>query len=111
MITFREMMRRVGQEKAIDIAVHNRPGEKTNFEKTRGIKGRVKFRTCKHGNWIIENYEPKDCYLCILEAEVKPNVFSFRCDTREYFNIGTGTYGTTSEHRKYARSKGLEEAG
>ena len=32
----------------------------TLFDQTRGIKGRVRYRQCKHRVWVIDNYEHKD---------------------------------------------------
>lgn len=110
MMTFQEMSKRIGKRRAVDVAVHSRAKGPTGFDRTRGIKGRIKFRTCRHGRWVIENYIAKECPDCTASSQTA-EVFSVHYDPREYFNIGTGTYGTTSEHRKYARANGLVEAG
>lgn len=108
MIEANKMIQKLGKEKFVETVLRSKDKEKTGAERQRGIKGRIKFRMCEHGTWVIDNYKPKKCKKChSSEKEVHAVVMH----THEYFNIGTGTYGTTSEHRAYAKSKGLQEAG
>lgn len=108
MIQAKQMIKKLGKEKFVQMVLRNKDKEKTFAERDRGIKGWVKHRMCEHGVWVIENYQPKPCAKC---DEVTPEVHGVIMHTHEYFNIGTGTYGTTTEHRKYAKSIGLGESG
>lgn len=105
MITAPEMIQKLGKDKFVNFVLNNRDKEKTGAEKERGIKGRVKYRRCQHGVWLIDDYEPKDhCEECF--PNLNPDI-PYVPKSYEYFNVGTGTFGTNSEHRKYAKSKGL----
>lgn len=108
MIQAKDMIKKLGKEKFVQTVLQKRDKEKTGAEKDRGIKGRRRFRMCQHGFWVIDNYKPKDCPKC---DEMQSQAHAVIMHSHEYFNIGTGTYGTNSEHRKYAKSIGLQEAG
>lgn len=109
MITIDKIVDKYGKKGAVDFVLKNRSSEKTLAERDRGIKGRVRFRMCEHGVWVIDNYEQKRCSSCHSEASVEfPSLI---IHSKEYFNIGTGTFGTTQDHRKEAKRRGLSEAG
>ena len=109
MITAQELMGRMGKQKFHDFVLQKKDKEKTGHDRTRGIRGRIKFRQCHHGVWVIDNYEPKLCKDC--HGTSVNNAPAVQIHSHEYFNIGTGTYGTNPEHRKYAKRMGLQEAG
>ena len=81
----------------------------TVFDKTRGIKARLKYRMCEHGKVLIDNYEPKDycseCFGGVKNSFYIPN-------TEPFFNHGLGcvTHGTRHAE-KIAKSRGLEPIG
>lgn len=108
MITAPQLIQKMGKEKFVNFVVNKKDREKTGAERDRGIKGRRRHRMCEHGVWVIEDYIQKPCDKCF---EVAVESHTVVCHSHEYFNMGTGTYGTNSEHRKYAKVKGLVEAG
>lgn len=106
MMTADQMIQRFGKKKAVDMMVNCPRNGKTGAEKDRGIKGRVRFKMCEHGKWVVENYEPKPCADCIPEIATKGK------DFKPYFNIGLGAFvESRSEEKRYAKKIGLVEAG
>lgn len=106
MMTFEQMKKKMGTKKAIDTVTHCRRNGPTGADRDRGVKGRVRYRMCEHGTFIIENYEPKICEKCIPEVRTKGK------DFQPYFNIGLGAWvESRSEEKRVAKSKGLVEAG
>ena len=107
MIDKQTLIDRMGKQKAAEFMAQNRSDQPTAFDKTRGIRGRVKFRRCEHGVYVIDNYEPKPCAGCIgtpINTKSK--------DFKPYFNVGLGAYvESRSEERRYAKKMGLVEAG
>lgn len=110
MIEANKMIQKMGKENFVNFVLNNKDKEKTAAERSHQNRfgKRIKSRMCEHGVWIIDNYEPKPCGKCHTVSDDAPGVIMH---THEYFNVGTGTYGTTSEHRKYAKAHGLVEAG
>ena len=109
MITKEQLVSKLGKDGFRKFVLANKDKAPTGAERERGIKGRVKFRKCEHGTWVIENYEPRPCEGC--HGESRSEVPAIHVSSYEYFNIGTGTYGTNQEHRKYAKRMGLREDG
>lgn len=107
MMTFDQMCKKMGKKRAIQEAVNCRRNGPTAAEKTRGIRGRVRYRFCSHGVWVIDDYKPRRCSECEgISRETKTKDFT------PYFNIGLGCYVTSrSEEKRVARSLGLVEAG
>lgn len=110
MITGREMIKKLGKDNFVKFALQNKDKEKTGAELAHGRRwGRnVKDKLCEHGVWVIKNYEPQECDKCTPETE---GSFSIKENSHEYFNAGTGSYGTNSEHRKFAKARGMGERG
>lgn len=107
MIDKTELMSKLGKKGFTDFVANNRSSEPTGHDKTKGIHGRIKFRMCEHGNWIIENYEPKRCEKC----SGKPRATKSK-DFKPYFNIGLGAYvESRSEEKRLAKSLNYTEAG
>lgn len=104
MITAETIMEKLGKEKGVEFILKNKSKEKTGAERDRGVKGRVKHRRCSHGVWVIENYEVKNCKDC---SGVESGFPGMIIHSQEYFNIGTGTFGTETDHRKAAKGMGL----
>ena len=111
MIDKNTLMKRLGKKKFVDFVLNNRDKAPTLAQEQHARRWgtNVKHKMCSHGVWIIENYEPKFCDKCFMGKEV--NAPSIHVNFHEYFNMGTGTYGTNKEHRRAARSMGLGEAG
>lgn len=107
MMTFDQMCKKMGKRRAIQEAVNCHRNGPTASEKQRGIKGRVRYRLCSHGVWVIDNYIPKYCEGCYGSVKsTKSKEFV------PYFNIGLGCYvESRSEEKKVAKSLGLVEAG
>jgi hypothetical protein len=106
MIDKTQIIEKLGKRKAVEFMVNSRSNQPTGFDRTRGIRGRVKWRMCEHGTWVIENYEPRKCERCYTERQTKPK------DFKPYFNIGLGAFvESRSEEKRLARSKGYLEAG
>ena len=109
MIDAQTMMNKIGKKKFIDLATHSQPKQTGAYLQKLRRFGKSKHKMCQHGIWIIENYERKECKSCTpFQVDGAP---ALHLDSAEYFNAGTGTYGTNKEHRKYARQLGLREAG
>lgn len=110
MIEAAQLMQKMGKEKFTQFVLNNKDKERTGAERAHANRfgKNVRHRKCEHGVWVIENFEPKPCKGCHKDSNDAP---AFVVHSHEYFNMGTGTYGTTSEHRKYAKSKGLTECG
>ena len=110
MIEANQMIQKMGKEKFVNFVLQNKDREATGAEraKARRFGTNVKHRMCEHGVWVIDNYERKPCKDCYGVVYDAPAVVTHN---HEYFNLGTGTYGTNSEHRKYAISKGMRETG
>lgn len=105
MISAEQMIEKVGKEKFVEMVTNSPKNGKTGAEKDRGIKGRRKFRMCQHGNWVIENYKPKQCPKCVPDIQTKPK------DFRPGFNIGLGYWvESRQEEKQVAKSLGLREA-
>lgn len=107
MMTYDQMLSRFGRKKTIDMVVNSKRNGKTGAERDRGIKGRIKFRKCEHGTWVIDNFKQKPCLDCMMvPKETKAS------DFKEGFNIGLGCYvESRSEEKRAAKSMGLLEAG
>ena len=107
MIDKQALIDKLGKRKAAEFMQNNRSNQPTAFDKTRGIKGRVKFSRCEHGTWVIENYEQKHCNHCYgKERSTKPK------DFKPYFNVGLGAFvESRSEEKRIARQMSLVEAG
>jgi len=108
MITASDMIQKIGKRKFIETAVHSQPAQTGAYlaHKRRWGKN-LKFKRCEHGVWVVNNYKRQDCARCFVSSEA----FTIHTDSGEYFNLGTGTYGTTKEHRRYAKTIRLREAG
>ena len=107
MIDKQQLIDRLGKQKATEFMVQNHSDQPTGFDKTRGIKGRVKFHKCKHGIWTIDNYEEKPCFDCAMVPKLTKNK-----DFKPYFNIGLGAFvESRSEEKKLAKSLNYVEAG
>lgn len=105
MITADQMIQKYGKQKFVEIVKNSPKNGRTGAEKERGIKGRVRFRRCEHGVWIIDNYEPKPCSECVPESSSKSKEF------RPGFNIGLGCWvESRSEEKKIAKRLGMIEA-
>jgi hypothetical protein len=105
MISFGQMCKKMGKAKAMDMAVKCQGRNKTKAQSERGIKGRVRYRRCDHGVWIIDDYKPKVCKKCVPQDISRPE-FS------PYFNAGLGHWvESRSEEKRCAKSLGLVEAG
>lgn len=107
MMTFDQIVKKYGKKKAVEFVAENRSGEKTGYDKTRGIRGRVRFRRCEHGIWTIDNYQQKPCLKCMgVGINLKPREF------KPYFNVGLGAFvESRSEEKRLAKNIGLVEAG
>lgn len=107
MIKAHDMIKRHGKEKFVQIAVNCKRNGKTGAEKQRGIKGRIKYRSCQHGKVLIDNWEPKDhCNDCFGEVQTKSKDFI------PYFNMGLGGWvESRSDEKRAAKRLGLQEAG
>lgn len=83
----------------------------TLFDKTRGIRARVKHHMCQHGKWTVENWEyvPGACYEC--EAPQGDKAF-YTPNTTPFYNHGLGcvTHGTRHAE-KIAKTRGLTPIG
>ena len=107
MIDKTQLIERLGKKGFEDFVKSNRSNQPTGFDKTRGIRGRIRWSRCEHGNWVIEDYFPKRCEEC----HGKPKVTKSK-DFKPYFNIGLGAFvESRSEERCIAKSKGYQEAG
>lgn len=101
------ILEKVGKKAFVQMAMQKNTNEKTGFQKTQGIRGRVRHRMCSHGVWVINDYECKPCSDCdgaprgTKGKEFKP-----------YFNQGLGHFVTSrSEEKSIAKKMGLVEAG
>lgn len=107
MIDKTQLIEKLGKRKAVDFMVNSRSNQPTGFDKTRGIRGRVRWSRCQHGKWVIDNYEPQICEQC---QEI-PKITKAK-DFKPYFNIGLGAFvESRAEERSLAKSKGYQEAG
>ena len=107
MMTYEQIVKKMGKKKAVEFITENRSNENTAHEKTRGIRGRVRFRRCEHRVWVIDNYEAKPCLKCMgVGVNLKPKEF------KPYFNVGLGAFvESRGEEKRLAKSMGLQEAG
>ena len=112
MIEANKLIQKMGKDKFVKFVLNNKDKENTAAERQHAVRfgKNIKYRMCEHGKWVIDNYEStNNCEVCcVIESSNSPGVI---CHSHEYFNIGTGTYGTSSEHRKFAKSKGMIEIG
>ena len=107
MIDKTQLIDKLGKQGFKDFVVNNRSNQPTGHDKTRGIRGRIRWQRCEHGNWTIENYEPKRCEKCHGVSRISKSP-----DFRPYFNIGLGAYvESRSEEKKLAKAKNYVEAG
>lgn len=107
MIDKQDLIDKLGKRGAVEFMQNHRSNQPTGFDRTRGIKGRIRHRRCEHGIWVIQDYEPKRCVKC----HGKPKNTKSK-DFRPYFNMGLGAYvESRSEEKKLAKSLGLGEAG
>ena len=93
-----QIIDKLGKKGAVEFINNKRSNQPTEFDKTRGIKGRVKFKKCAHGVWVIDNYEHKVCPTCV---EVW-NKYAKPRDFLPYFNTGLGCYVESRSDEKYA---------
>ena len=103
-----EIINKLGKKGFEDFVKKHKSNQPTGHDRTKGIKGRIKFRTCSHGNWVIYNFEPKECPRCVSEwnQNSKPR------DFQPYFNMGLGCYvESRQDERKAAKKLGLRENG
>ena len=106
MITFEQLTKKMGTNGAKEFAVRSKGIEKTEHEKTCGIKGRIRHRMCEHGTWVIKDYEPQECPRCNAPRPTKG------LDFRPYFNVGLGAFvESRGEEKRLAKKLGLQEAG
>jgi len=107
MIDKAQLQAKLGNEGFKKFVDANKSNQPTGHDKTRGIRGRVRWRRCEHGVWVIDNYEPKHCDgCCSIQKATKSK------DFKPYFNMGLGTYvESRSEEKRVAKQKGYEEAG
>lgn len=107
MIDKTTLIEKLGKRAFVEFCQNNRSNQPSGHDKTRGIKGRIKWSRCEHGAWVIENYEPRVCEACYG----KPRSTKAR-DFKPYFNIGLGAFvESRSEEKRLAKSKGYQEAG
>lgn len=107
MITADEMMNKVGKQKFIEMAVNSQRGVTgAQIQHKRRFGTNIKHKMCEHGNWVIENYEPKKCKECFEEVDTKLP------DFKPNFNIGLGCWvESRSDEKRAAKRLGLVEAG
>ena len=105
MMSFEQMCKKMGKAKATEMAVMNQGRGKTGAQRDRGIKGRIRYRRCEHGVWVIDDYKPKKCAKCVPSDISRP-------EFTPYFNAGLGHWvESRSEEKRCAKSLGLVEAG
>ena len=108
MIDKEQLMKKLGKQGFKDFVANNRSDQPTGFDKTRGIRGRIKFRRCEHGVYVIDNYVVKGCQACSGLQSKSTKLKDFK----PYFNIGLGAYvESRSEEKKLAKQKQYVEAG
>jgi hypothetical protein len=108
MIDKMDLIQRLGKPRATQFMIQNRSNQPTGFDKTRGIRGRIKNRSCQHGVTTIDNYlETGDvCDKCNTGRPTKSK------DFKPYFNIGLGAYvESRQEEKKLAKTLNYVEAG
>ena len=107
MIDKQTLIDRMGKAKASEFMANSRSNQPTGNDKERGIRGRVRWRRCEHGVYVIDDYVVKGCTAC---QEVRKN--SKPREFKPYFNIGLGAYvESRSEEKSLAKAKGYTEAG
>lgn len=107
MKTYDQLVKSMGKAKALKFMQENRSTEKTGFDKTRGIKGRIRYRCCEHGTWVIDDYKERPCLKCMGVG-----LYLKRKEFVPYFNVGLGAYvESRSEEKRAAKQMGLTEAG
>lgn len=107
MIDKTELIDKLGKKGFVDFVSRNKSNQPTGFDKTRGIRGRVRHRMCEHGTWTIKDYLPQPCDKC---NKVPKNTKSK--EFKPYFNIGLGAFvESRSEEKQKAKSLNYEEAG
>lgn len=110
MIEAGKMIQKLGKEKFVDFVLHNKDKERTGAERQhdgRWGKGSTCFQICEHQKVTIRDFKQTgECPSCNRRSAIGESA-AVVVHSHEYFNAGTGTYGTTSEHRKFAKSKGL----
>lgn len=101
------IIEKIGKEGFKRFVMNNRSNQPTGHDRTKGIRGRVRWSRCEHGVWVVEDYEPRSCPHC---QEKRGNTKT--PDFKPYFNIGLGAYvESRSDERKLAKAKGYVEAG
>jgi len=94
-----------------DMQKYKKKNADSEFNRTKGIKGRRKFRMCEHGVITINNFEltGKVCEKC--NPPVKGKAFNIE-NMEPFFNIGLGcvTHGTRHAE-KIAKERGLTPIG
>ena len=104
-MSFEQMCKKMGKSDATKLAVQSQGRNKTAAQRDRGIKGRIRYRRCEHGVWVIDDYKPKKCGKCIPGDVSRP-------EFTPYFNAGLGHWvESRSEEKRCAKSLGLVEAG
>lgn len=107
MIDKTDIIEKLGKKGFVDFVSNNRSNQPTGYDRTKGIRGRVRWRRCEHGVWIIKDYKPMACEAC----QVTPKNTKAK-DFKPYFNIGLGAFvESRSEEKRIAKQKGYEEAG
>ena len=93
-----------------DMQKYKKKNADSEFNRTKGIKGRRKFRMCEHGIVLIDNFEPTGA-VCSKCYPVRNDAFSME-NMEPFFNIGLGcvTYGTRHAE-KIAKERGLTPIG
>jgi hypothetical protein len=107
MIDKTQLLEKLGKKGFEQFVTHNRSNQPTGHDKTKGIRGRVRWRRCEHGVYVIDNYVVKGCAAC---SGIPKN--SKAKDFKPYFNIGLGAFvESRSEEKSLAKAKGYVEAG
>ena len=101
-----QLIDRLGKQKAVEFMTQNRSNQPTGHDKTKGIRGRVRWSMCEHGNWVISDYKPTPCLKCVKRGPAKSREF------KPYFNMGLGAYvESRQDEKKLAKKMGLIENG
>ena len=101
-----QIIKKLGKRKAQEFMMRNVSRDPTGFDKYRGIKGRVRFRICEHGNFLIKDYVPGRCDLC---SGMKPTKLK---EFKPYFNLGLGAFvESRQDEKRCAKALNLVEAG
>ena len=107
MIDKSELIKKLGKKGFTEFVANNRSNQPTGHDRTCGIRGRVRWRRCEHGVYVIDDYVVKCCPAC----QGTPKNTKAR-EFKPYFNIGLGAYvESRSEEKRVAKQKHYIEAG